>query len=131
MTSLASPTVAVIGAGPDRHKFGNKSVRAHLAAGYTVYPVHPSASIVEGLRAYPSIRDVPASPLDRVTVYLPPAIGLQVLPEIAAASPREVWFNPGADSLEVLTKARELGLNVIAGCSIVSLGLSPAMFGDE
>ena len=25
-------TVAVIGAGPDRRKFGNKSVRAHLAA---------------------------------------------------------------------------------------------------
>jgi predicted CoA-binding protein len=131
MTPRAPLTVAVIGAGAERWKFGNKSVRAHLAAGYTVYPVHPSASIVEGLRAYSSIRDVPVKPLDRVMVYLPPAVGLQVLPEIAAVSPREVWFNPGADSPEVLAAARKLGLNVIAGCSIVDLGLSPLMFGDE
>ena len=124
-------TVAVIGAGPDRRKFGNKSVRAHLAAGFTVYPVHPNAESVEGLPAFKSVIDVPVEKLDRVTVYLPPAVGLTVLAAIAAKKPGEVWFNPGADSPEVLAEARKLGLNVIAGCSIVNLGLSPAMFPDE
>jgi predicted CoA-binding protein len=124
-------TVAVIGASPDRRKFGNKSVRAHLAAGFTVYPVTPSADEVEGLRAYRSVADVPAGHLDRVSVYLPPAIGLKVLPEIAARAPGEVWFNPGAEAPEVLAEARRLGLNAVAACSIVDLGLSPAMFGDE
>ena len=126
-----SRTVAVIGAGPDRRKFGNKSVRAHAAAGYTVYPVHPTAETVEGLTAYRSVADVPAGRLDRVTVYLPPAVGLTVLPAVAARSPGEVWFNPGADSPEVLAEARRLGLNAIAACSIVDLGLSPAQFPDE
>src|SRR4051812_33332690 len=69
-------SVAVIGAGPERRKFGNKSVRAHLAAGYTVYPVHPTAETVEGLQAYRSVADVPVEKLDRVTVYLPPTVGL-------------------------------------------------------
>jgi predicted CoA-binding protein len=124
-------TVAVIGAGPDRRKFGNKSVRAHAAAGYTVYPVHPTADAVEGLTAYRSVADVPAGPLDRVTVYLPPAVGLTVLADIATRSPAEVWFNPGADSPEVLAEARRLGLNAIAACSIVNLGVSPAQFPDE
>jgi uncharacterized protein len=124
-------TVAVLGAGPDRRKFGNKSVRAHLEAGYTVYPIHPTATIVEGLPTYRSVNDIPVEKLDRVTVYVPPAIGLKVLPEIAAASPREVWFNPGAESPELLAKARQLGLNVVAGCSIVNLGLSPEAFPDE
>lgn len=123
-------TVAVIGAGPDRHKFGNKSVRAHLSAGYTVYPVHPSAETVEGLPAFRSVADVPVDKLDRVTVYLPPAVGLKVLPAIAAKNPGEVWFNPGADSPEVLAEARRLGLNAIAACSIVDLGVSPSMFPD-
>ncbi|MBA4062740.1 MAG: CoA-binding protein [Isosphaera sp.] len=123
-------TVAVVGAGPDRKKFGNKSVRAHLAAGYTVYPVHPTAAAVEGLTAYRSVADVPAGHLDRVTVYLPPVVGLAVLPEVAARAPGEVWFNPGADAPEVLAEARRLGLNVVAGCSIVDLGMSPAMFPD-
>jgi predicted CoA-binding protein len=86
---------------------------------------------VEGLPAFKSVIDVPVEKLDRVTVYLPPAVGLTVLAAIAAKKPGEVWFNPGADSPEVLAEARKLGLNVIAGCSIVNLGLSPAMFPDE
>jgi predicted CoA-binding protein len=124
-------TVAVIGAGPERRKFGNKSVRAHLAAGYTVYPIHPSADTVEGLPAYRSVADVPVEKLDRVTVYLPPAVGLTVLPAIASKSPGEVWFNPGAESPEIMAEARRLGLNVIAGCSIVNLGMSPSQFPDS
>jgi predicted CoA-binding protein len=131
MASTAARTVAVVGAGPERRKFGNKSVRAHAAAGYTVYPIHPTADRVEGLPVFKSVKDVPVETLDRVTIYLPPAVGLSVLPEIAAKSPGEVWFNPGADGPEVLAEARRLGLNVIAGCSIVDLGLSPAMFPDS
>ena len=126
-----SRTVAVLGASPERRKFGNKSVRAHLAAGFTVYPVTPNATDVEGLPTYPSITDAPSGHIDRVTVYLPPAIGLKILPAIAARAPGEVWFNPGADGPEVLAEARRLGLNVIAGCSIVDLGMSPRQFGDE
>jgi predicted CoA-binding protein len=131
MASTAARTVAVVGAGPERRKFGNKSVRAHAAAGYTVYPIHPTADRVEGLPVFKSVKDVPVEKLDRVTIYLPPAAGLTVLPDIAAKSPDEVWFNPGADGPEVLAEARRLGLNVIAGCSIVDLGLSPGMFPDS
>jgi len=113
MTHTVPLTVAVIGAGPDRRKFGNKSVRAHLAAGFTVFPIHPTATAVEGLPAYRSVKDIPVEKLDRVTVYLPPAVGLTILPEIAAMSPGEVWFNPGAESAELLAKAHQLGLNAI------------------
>jgi predicted CoA-binding protein len=126
-----SKTVAVIGAGPDRKKYGNKSVRAHLSAGYTVYPIHPTADSVEGLRAFRSVADVPVEKLDRVTVYLPPAVGLTVLSTIAAKKPGEVWFNPGAESPELLAEAKKLGLNVIAACSIVNLGMSPSQFADS
>lgn len=131
MARIPARTVAVIGAGPERRKFGNKSVRAHLAASYTVYPIHPTAATVEGLTAYKSVKDVPVEKLDRVTVYLPPAIGMTVLADIATKSPAEVWFNPGADAPEVLDEAKRLGLNAIAACSIVDLGLSPAMFSDQ
>lgn len=130
MADARARTVAVIGAGPERRKFGNKSVRAHAAAGFTVFPVHPTAATVEGLPVFRSVKEIPVESLDRVTVYLPPAIGLTVLADIATKSPREVWFNPGADSEEVLSEARRLGLPAIAGCSIVELGLSPSLFPD-
>jgi uncharacterized protein len=127
---MPKPTVAILGASADRSKFGNKSVRAHLRGGYDVYPVNPKADTIEGLAVSSSLGEVPANPLDRISVYLPPALGLRLLPEIAAKNAREVWFNPGSESPELLQQARELGINVIAACSIVDLGLSPSQFPD-
>ena len=120
------PTVAILGASADRSKFGNKAVRAFQAKGYTVYPVNPKGGEVEGLPVYPSLAAIPAEvQLDRVSVYLPPAIGLKSLPEIAARKPDELWLNPGSESDELVAAAEGLGLNVIQACSIVAVGMSP------
>jgi predicted CoA-binding protein len=119
------PTVAILGASTDRSKFGNKSVRAHLQQGFTVYPVNPKADTIEGHRAYKSLAEVPAGKLDRISVYLPPHVGLAVLPEIAARGCGELWLNPGSDSDELVEAARKAGLNVIQACSIVAVGVSP------
>jgi len=118
-------SVAVIGASTDRSKFGNKAVRAYARQGFTVWPVNPKESIVEGLPAFTSIADVPARP-QLVSVYLPPAVLLKVLPAIAAKGCDELWLNPGTESPEVLAEAERLGLNVIQACSIVGVGVSPA-----
>ncbi|MEX2026029.1 MAG: CoA-binding protein [Pirellulaceae bacterium] len=122
------PTVAILGASADRSKFGNKSIRAHQQQGFTVYPVNPKGGQIEGLTVYKSLAEVPAGNLDRISVYLPPPILMQVLPEIAARGAAELWLNPGSDSDEAVDAARNLGLNVIQACSIVDLGVSPAQF---
>lgn len=119
------PTVAVIGASSERRKFGNKSVRAHQQAGYTVFPIHPRETLVEGLPVVRSITELPLGRIDRVTIYLPAEPCLKVLDEIATREVGEVWFNPGADHPDVLAKARALGLPVVVGCSIVDVGISP------
>jgi hypothetical protein len=118
-------TVAIIGASNNRAKFGNKAVRAFLQQGYTVYPVNPNQTTIEGLAAYKSILDVPLRP-QRVSVYLPPQVLLEVMPDIAAKGCDELWLNPGTESDEVLAEAERLGLNAIQACSIVGLGVSPA-----
>jgi predicted CoA-binding protein len=117
-------TVAIIGASSDRGKFGNKAVRAFHQQGYTVYPVNPKETEIEGLPAFKSIRDVPG-PLEMVSVYLPPPVLLKVLPDIAAKGCKELWLNPGTESDEVLAEAERLGLNAIQACSIVGVGVSP------
>jgi uncharacterized protein len=124
-------TVAVLGASRDRRKFGNKSVRAHRQAGFEVFPVNLQGGEIEGLATYRSLRELPVKPIDRVTVYVPSEIGLTLLDDIAACQPREVWFNPGSESPELIAASRQLGLPVIRGCSIVDLGMSPSMFPDS
>jgi hypothetical protein len=118
-------SVAVIGASSNRQKYGNKAVRAYRQQGCTVFPVNPRESEIEGLRAYASILEVPVRP-HLVSVYLPPQVLLQVLPDIAAKGCNELWLNPGTESDAVLAEAERLGLNVIQACSILGVGLSPA-----
>jgi hypothetical protein len=120
-------TVAILGASADRSKFGNKSVRAHLQAGYEVFPVNPKGGQIEGLAALKSLADVPGQ-LMRISVYLPSRIGLAILDEIANKGCDELWFNPGSESDDLLRKAELMGLKPIAGCSIVELGVSPSQF---
>jgi predicted CoA-binding protein len=125
------PTVAVIGANSDRRKYANKAVRAFLQVGYEVFPVHPMETTVEGQQVYKSVKDVPREKLDCVTVYLPPAVGVKVLDEIAAKPVGMVYLNPGADAPEVVAKARQLGLNAVTACSILAVGVRPDQFPDE
>lgn len=131
MTEAPQPTVAVIGASEDRSKYGNKSVRAHLRQGYRVFPINPHASSIEGQQVWASVAEVPAQRLDRITVYVPPEIGITLLEQFAAMHPGEVWFNPGSENDALLQRAEELGLPVINACSIVDLGASPSEFGDR
>lgn len=121
------PSIAVIGASRQRHKFGNKAVRAYLAAGWDVHPVNLDEREIEGRPVLPSVADLPR-PLDRISVYLPPADTLGILDQIALNPPGEVWFNPGSADDAVRRRVAELGLPARYGCSIVDVGMSPAQF---
>jgi predicted CoA-binding protein len=122
-------TVAVIGATEDRGKFGNKAVRAHAKQGWDVYPVNPRGGEIERFQVYKSITEIPV-PLHRVTLYVPPAVGIKLLPDIAAARPAEFFVNPGAESEELVDRARELDLDPILACSIIAIGDTPDGYDD-
>lgn len=122
--STRARTVAVIGASGDPAKYGNKAVRAYRRQGWIVYPVTPRSDPIEGLTPYRSILDVPG-PIDRATIYLPPDVGIGVLPEIARKGVGEFYVNPGAESDALLEEARRLGLDPIVACSIVAIGEEP------
>jgi len=127
---VPAKTVAIVGASADRTKYSNKALRAYLRDGWTVYPVNPKGGSIEGLPVYKSVADAP-QPLDRVSLYLPPKIGITVLPEIAAANPAEFFVNPGAESDALVEGAKALGLDPILACSIVAIGARPGEFDDS
>jgi len=120
-------TVAVVGASNDRSKFGNKALRAFRDQGWTVIPITPAATSVEGVPAYRSVLDVPG-PIDMVTVYVQPEVARSLLAEFQQKAVGEVWLNPGADDDDVLAEAKRIGLPVIAACSIMGIGRRPSEF---
>jgi predicted CoA-binding protein len=123
-TAKMSKVVAVIGASGNRGKVGNRAVRAFKQQGYTVVPINPHETEVEGLKAYASVLDVPGA-IDMASLYVPPDIGEQVIAEIAQKGIAEVWLNPGAESDELIARARALQIQPIVACSIVAIGENP------
>ena len=121
------PVIAIIGASRNRQKFGTKALRAFRRQGYTVVPVNPHETEVEGERAYASVLDYPGT-LDEATMYVSPEVGLHVIEELARKGVPAVWFNPGADGPEVVARARALGIRPIVACSILGVGEDPMDF---
>jgi acyl-CoA synthetase (NDP forming) len=119
--------VAIIGASNDRSKFGNKALRAYARRGYTVYPVNPRETEIEGLPAYRSVLAIPG-PVDRASLYVPPAVGVSLLPDLARKGVGELFINPGSGGPDLLERAEELGLKVVEGCSILDIGESPGAY---
>ena len=124
---MVGKVVAVIGASNNRRKFGNRALRAYREKGYTVVPINPNVAEVEGLKSYKSILDVPG-PVDMASFYVPPTVGEQVIAEVAQKGVGEVWLNPGAESDELVARARALSLTPIVACSIVAIGQNPYNF---
>jgi len=118
------PSVAVIGASNAHHKYGNKAVRAYLRQGWTVYPVNPNETTVEGLKVFPTVADLPG-PVDRVSMYVPPSVGITLLEAIQAKGTTELFLNPGSESEALIARAEQLGLEPIQACSIVDIGERP------
>jgi hypothetical protein len=121
---MAKSSIAIIGASTLRDKFGNKAVRAYLQRGFTVYPVNPKESRIENLPAFRSVLDIPG-PVDCASFYIPPAVGVKVIEEIAKKGVRKVYLNPGSESPELIEKARRLGIEPIVACSILAVGVEP------
>jgi acyl-CoA synthetase (NDP forming) len=76
-------TVAVLGASTKDVAIANTFIRRMKDFGYTgaIYPIHPSAGEIEGLKAYPSLADTP-EPVDYAYV----AIGAQRIPAALEAA---------------------------------------------
>jgi hypothetical protein len=117
--------VMVIGASTDPHKYGHRAVRAYQRQGHEVFAVNLTGQSIHGAPGYKDVADVPG-PIDRATLYLPPHVGLTILPELARRGDvAELWVNPGAESPQLMELAEQLGLRVVYGCSIVNIGQRP------
>lgn len=119
---LAGKVFAVVGASTDRQKFGNKVLRCYMDNGYTVYPINPKATEVEGLAAFKSLSELP-EPVHGISVVTPPAVTEQVVKEAASLGIAFIWMQPGAESAAAIDECTTKGISVIAGgpCLLVEL----------
>lgn len=72
MDKIMSPaSMAVIGASSREHTIGFDIMKNLQKYGYsgTIYPINPKDSEIQGLKAYPSVLDVPG-PIDMAVIVI-------------------------------------------------------------
>lgn len=81
---LAPRSIAVVGAGRERGGLGHEVFRNLLAGEFNgpIYPVHPKAPHVAGVRAYPTVLDVPDD-VDLAVICIPAAGVAEVVRQCA------------------------------------------------
>jgi acyl-CoA synthetase (NDP forming) len=87
-TKLFAPrTVAVAGASTSRETFGNRFLAAYRDAGWTdgLFAIHPEATEIDGVRAYPSADMVPGG-VDYLLVAVPAARTPELIAQAAGAA---------------------------------------------
>jgi hypothetical protein len=111
---LAQKTLAIVGVSRSGKKFGNTILKDLTKLGYRLLPVHPEATEIDGVRAFPSLADLP-EPVGGLIVCVPPAQAESVVKAAAAHGIRRVWLQQGAASPEAITFCQENGMSVVHG----------------
>jgi predicted CoA-binding protein len=119
---MAARTIAVVGASskPERPSYG---VFARLErAGYRVIPVNPFETEVHGVRAVPTLADVPV-PIDIVDVFRRTEETPAVAEDAVRVGAKVLWLQLGVVNERAAELARAGGLTVVMdSCLAVVVG---------
>lgn len=112
---------AVVGASQDTSKFGYKVYKKLKNKGYNVYPVNPGLEEIDGEKCYHSIYDI-TDAIDVISLIVNPKIGIGVIEAANEKGIKNVWCQPGAESKELIEKAKAYGIKIIYNeCVLVEL----------
>ena len=120
---LNGSAYAVVGASSNRSKYGNKILRCYLQHGLQAVPVNPVDAEIEGEPCFEMLSDL-CTMVHGVSIITPPDVTNKIIEEVIELGIKHVWMQPGAESPWAITRAKEAGINCIAGgaCLLVVLG---------
>ena len=109
--------VLVVGASNNPEKYGNRIVKNLKSRGFLVVPINPKESIIEGLKAYPSltlfVQQNPKIPVQWVDIVVPPAVTEQIVQEAKQVGLKNVWLQPGSESTTAISFCEKNGMRCI------------------
>lgn len=105
-------TWAVVGSVHNREKFAYKIYRFLKDKGYKVYAVDPSGKDIDGEKTYTSLFELPEVP-EAIDMVINPVKGNDYINQAKQLGIKYIWFQPGAESMELVEKANSFDMNVI------------------
>lgn len=104
--------IAVVGHSDKPHRTSYQIAQYLRRVGYTVYPVNPQVSSIDGQQSYAALADIP-EPIDIVNVFRQAEFLPGVVDEAIAAGAKAVWGQLGVDHHEAVEKADAAGIELV------------------
>ncbi len=92
--------IAIIGASENEQKYGNKIVKDLLSKGFEVFPVNPKGIVIENIKCFKTIEELPRD-VELLVFVIPPEKGLQEVQKAVSIGYKRFWFQPGAGSKQI------------------------------
>lgn len=103
---------AVVGSVHNREKYAYKIFNFLKNKGYRVYAVDPTGEMVDGDKSFKTLSDLPEKP-DALDMVINPLKGNAYIEEANNLGIKYIWFQPGAESEELIKLSNSYGMNVI------------------
>lgn len=105
-------TWAVLGATPNKEKFGYKIWKKLKEHNYKVYGINPNHNKIDDDKLYDTIMDLPEK-VDVIDFVVSPKISIKALDEAKEKGIKHLWFQPGSFDEEVIKKAKEMEFKIV------------------
>ncbi|MAU13616.1 MAG: CoA-binding protein [Anaerolineaceae bacterium] len=105
-------TIAVVGHSDNPGRTSYQIAGYLRAVGYTIYPVNPTVSVIDGQPSYPSLAAV-AAPIDIVNVFRRSEFVDGIVTEAIAVGAKAIWTQLGVIDEAALQRAQDTGLHVV------------------
>jgi len=120
-TDSVKRKTVIIGATPNTARYAHMAAEMLSDYGHPIVPVGIKHGDVVGhpvlnIRTRPEINGV-----DTVTLYIGPRHQPEWYSYILGLRPKRIIFNPGTENTEFEDKAKDAGVEVIEGCTLVML----------
>lgn len=116
-------TFALVGATRDKWKYAYEVLVTLVNAGYTVMPINPKYQEIEGIKCYPSLKELPQKP-EVVISALAPANTEKIVEAVKEMGIELLWMPPGCWSEEAVQKCRQLNVEFVYDvCPIGTLSM--------
>ena len=117
---MNKPLTLVFGASLNPLRHSNKVMIRLKQKNFDVIGFGKRAGIVNGIEIK---LDFPKEKIDTITMYMGANNQHPFIDDILNLKPRRIIFNPGAENNVLEKLARDIGMEVIVGCSMVMLAL--------
>lgn len=105
---------AVVGLSGNPKSFSRGACNFLKSQGYTIYPVNPNVHEIDSQTCYASLDSVPQ--VQAAIFFTNPRVTVQQLEICKEKGITHLWFQQGSVNVDVIDKARELGLQHKVSC---------------